>query len=728
MSNFKIIGTPNPEIGKEVIYKIGTSNLPVGVLPGQTNPFGSNPFMEEVKWSIYILESGKWILKEKNNKTGPTANYTFTEISLKRRGIRIVARLGEEKATLDIKPHDTIERKIVKVELCDALGNLQTKPFGYSQTVLAKVHCLNLDNCTVHVTLWEDDAPGKGHNEINKSNKAITKTERVSNGIAEVKFRLAPDFAKIADAKLAAGDKSEGKTHEYYVTAEVFRQETKSSNNINVINPNDNKTAANKALPAPVSQQKPAPKSTAPAAKKGPSKKEEKKVNETSSGSLFDWGESLLKAVPDILPSPSEMLNSVVKLFTPDGKDDEKETCSCKEYDLIWGSKVSCDFRHKVVEIAKNLGLPQEKYEGANWLMAVMALETINKFSAKIGTFKGSQHESHKYKYVGLIQFGKAAASSVGTTRTHLMSLSPEKQLFYVQKYFEQKQFKNLLKSKVALYLAVNYPEATKHASEKQYVVYDSSTSAYDNNPLFKREKDEFWIDRNGKRCYYEGREGASHIWEFDEAITEVYNEGKKYKEKEFNCNGTKSQKENNNKSKIVFFDSGLTEERKKVVSEFTIKLLEKAATNSSNDEVIITSTIRSTRKQAEIMYENENNGKHIRYASAGREVVKVFNDGKKDDKSKESIITLMDDKIKELAKNDSRVSRHCVPIEVYNKNNIIDISFTRGVKNPRDLIRELIKDDAVTKIIHPLNNVTANPKISYDSNEPAIHVEIKIT
>jgi len=328
MSNFKIIGTPNPEIGKEVIYKISTSNLPVGILPAQTNPFGSNPFTEQVKWSIYILESGKWILKEKNNKTGPTANYTFTEISLKRKGIRVVARLGEEKATLDIKPHDTIERKIVKVELCDALGNLQTKPFAYNQTVLAKVHCLNLDNCTVHVTLWEDDAPGKGHSEINKNNKAITKTELVANGIAEVKFRLAPDFAKIADAKLAKGDKSEGKTHEYYVTAEVFRQETKSSNNINVINPNDTKSADTKAAPTPVSKkpvskQKPAPKSTAPAAKKGPSKKEEKKVKETSSGSLFDWGESLLKAIPNLLPDPVEAVNSFAKLFMPDGKEDK---------------------------------------------------------------------------------------------------------------------------------------------------------------------------------------------------------------------------------------------------------------------------------------------------------------------------------------------------------------------------------------------------------------------
>ncbi|HEX7871229.1 MAG TPA: glycoside hydrolase family 19 protein, partial [Chryseobacterium sp.] len=230
MSDFKIIGNPNPEIGKEIIYKTSNSDH-VSLLPGQISPVGINPFAEQIKWSVYILEFGKWILKEKNNKTGPTANYTFTEKSLKRQGIRIVARLGEEKAILDIKPQDTIERKIVKVELCDALGNLQTKPFAYNQTVLAKVHCLNLNDCTVHVTLWEDDAPGAGHSETNKNNKAVTKSERVSNGVANVKFKLAVDFAKIANAHLAGGDKSEGKTHEYYVTAEVFRQKTQSSNN-----------------------------------------------------------------------------------------------------------------------------------------------------------------------------------------------------------------------------------------------------------------------------------------------------------------------------------------------------------------------------------------------------------------------------------------------------------------------------------------------------------------
>lgn len=569
MSNFKIIGTPNPEIGKEVIYKISTSNLPVGILPAQTNPFGSNPFTEQVKWSIYILESGKWILKEKNNKTGPTANYTFTEISLKRKGIRIVARLGEEKSTLDIKPHDTIERKIVKVELCDALGNLQTKPFAYNQTVLAKVHCLNLDNCTVHVTLWEDDAPGKGHSEINKNNKAITKTELVANGIAEVKFRLVPDFAKIADAKLAKGDKSEGKTHEYYVTAEVFRQETKSSNNINVINPNDTKSADTKAVPTPVSkkpvsQQKPVPKSTAPASKKGPSKKEEKKVKETSSGSLFDWGESLLKAVPDILPSPSEIANSVAKLFMPDGKKDgNKETCKCKEYDLIWGNKVSCDFRKKVVEISKSLW--PDKYKSmANGLMAVMRVETSETFSPSkielISYVDGNGKKKKKYAglskeavnklddnfigAVGLIQFTKDAIdalnkeNSLNLTKKKLALMSDIDQLDYVKKYFMLYNWYKKLLSPEDIYLQVFAPIGI--AKEEDYVLYKkyenpqtdkerTSTKNYNANKSVDEENNN---DKKIQRSEILGRYRTS------------YAEGMLKKEKEFSCGAIKQKEE----------------------------------------------------------------------------------------------------------------------------------------------------------------------------------------
>lgn len=85
--------------------------------------------------------------------------------------------------------------------------------------------------------------------------------------------------------------------------------------------------------------------------------------------------------------------------------------CVCKQYDLVYGRKVSCAFRKKVVLISKELGLPQEKYEGANWLMTVMALETNKSFNPAIQNGAG---------YTGLIQFGANAASRLGTTTSHL--------------------------------------------------------------------------------------------------------------------------------------------------------------------------------------------------------------------------------------------------------------------------------------------------------------------
>src|SRR5690606_1990467 len=105
---------------------------------------------------------------------------------------------------------------------------------------------------------------------------------------------------------------------------------------------------------------------------------------------------------------------------------------------------------------------------------------------------------------------------------------------------------------------------------------------------------------------------------------------GNDNKPKNFTCNH-KQEKEPENKptSKIVHFDTNLSDDRIKVVSQFTVSVLEKAAKNSSNEELFITSTIRSTRKQAEVMYNNETNGNHIRYAAPGREVIGVFNSGR---------------------------------------------------------------------------------------------------
>ena len=242
--------------------------------------------------------------------------------------------------------------------------------------------------------------------------------------------------------------------------------------------------------------------------------------------------EGLMKV--DVAKSPAVVQTS---------ESNVESTCLCKELykDLIWGEKVSCEFRKKIIKIAQGLGLPQENFEGANWLMAVIALETGRSFDPTVGTFKSNPDDNRNGGYVGLIQFGKGASIDLGVKRSELIEMSAEKQLDYVEKYFSQKRFQGKLKTKTDLYLAVNYPKACGHGTEKDYVVYDSSKAAYDDNPMFKRESHEFWIDKRGRKNYYEGKEGKSYVWEFEEAINDFYNEGKNVKPTKFNCQNVQS-------------------------------------------------------------------------------------------------------------------------------------------------------------------------------------------
>lgn len=105
-------------------------------------------------------------------------------------------------------------------------------------------------------------------------------------------------------------------------------------------------------------------------------------------------------------------------------------------------------FKNKVTQIANRLGVP------FNHLMAIMDLESAGTFNPAIKNSLG---------YVGLIQFGAAAAKDLGTTTEALQKMTRLQQLDYVEKYF------NMWKSKlkiskfndfVDLYLVVLYPAA----------------------------------------------------------------------------------------------------------------------------------------------------------------------------------------------------------------------------------------------------------------------------
>lgn len=551
MSDFKITGNPNPEVGKEEFYSVNT--LLPKIEPYYPNHIPSptyNNFEYSVTWEVYLLERGEWRKAKGNEKTGNIVSFTFLQRSLDRKGIRILAKRGEQIARLDIKSHPAEIPKIQSVELLDKNGKKPTQPLAYGQTLKARVHCLHMDRRTVHATLWEDDADGGGHDKQNEKNKAKTLPGIVRNGIADIDFILTPDFKKIANARNA----NEGKTHEYYVTAEIFQQEKVSSNNLNVNN--SDYESESKKQPA---------KKTPPAETKGESKKDQKGIQPPAAGKKYDWVEEAFKIKPIFLPDPMDFTNSVMKVFVPDEEDEKKDatSCVCKEYDLIWGNKVGCDFRKKVVEISKSLW-PNNYKQMANGLMAVMKVETSETFSPskiELVSYIDSKGKKRK-KYeglskeainkfddnfngaVGLIQFTKDAIdalnkeSSLSLTKKKLALMTDLDQLEYVKKYFMLYNWHKKLLSPEDIYLQVFSPIGI--AKKESYVLYE------------KHEKPETEKQKVSNRNY-EANKSVDEENNNDQKIqrSEIlgryrisFAEGLLKKEKEFSCGANKNKEE----------------------------------------------------------------------------------------------------------------------------------------------------------------------------------------
>ncbi|WP_428067674.1 hypothetical protein [Chryseobacterium gambrini] len=525
----KISGNPSPVVGEKTTYMV-TDWYPA--TPAEER----NPAV--VTWELFKKRPDGSFTTTNIKKVGD-GSFTFGEVAAKNT-YRLEAYLhqpeGKGSTTIDITPQPGEIPKINKVELRYADDSPGTV-FSYQEKLVANAQCVNLAGKKLLFTLWEDDAAGEGHNS---KNKFVDSKEAVVSrtGTATAEFIL----TKALMQKASQGER-DPKELEFYVTVEYYRDRKHASENRVIKNPEY------KPPVQPSQAPKSTPKATgSPAASKPDSKKETSGVFDSFTetvrntwNELWDWAESKGTVKPDkkpTAPKPEGKTTSVVE-----GKAQAPKGCICKELykDLIWGSKVSCEFRKKVIKISQNLGLPQQNFEGANWLMAVMALETGRSFDPTVGTFKSNQDDSRKGGYVGLIQFGQVASIDLGIKRSELIKMTAEKQLDYVEKHFLQKRFQGKLKTKTDLYLAVNYPKACGHGTEKDYVVYDSTKAAYDDNPMFKRESHEFWIDKKGKKRYYEGKEGKSYVWEFEEAINDFYNEGKALKTTDFTCQDVKA-------------------------------------------------------------------------------------------------------------------------------------------------------------------------------------------
>lgn len=122
-------------------------------------------------------------------------------------------------------------------------------------------------------------------------------------------------------------------------------------------------------------------------------------------------------------------------------------------------------FREKVIQIAANLDVDP------NFLMAIMSFESAASFSPSKKNAAGSGA-------VGLIQFMPSTAKKLGTSTAELSSMTPLRQLDFVEKYFMP--FKGRLKSIEDAYMAVLFPKAIGRGGG--FVLFTKPSTAFTQN------------------------------------------------------------------------------------------------------------------------------------------------------------------------------------------------------------------------------------------------------
>lgn len=127
---------------------------------------------------------------------------------------------------------------------------------------------------------------------------------------------------------------------------------------------------------------------------------------------------------------------------------------------------VTPEFIRGVEAMAGRLGTRPE------YILAVMSFESGGSFNPAIRNGIGA---------TGLIQFLPSTARGLGTTTDALAGMSSVEQLNYVEKYFDQPNFRGRLGTLEGLYTAVLSGTAHSNADD---VLFTRGTRAYDQNPL----------------------------------------------------------------------------------------------------------------------------------------------------------------------------------------------------------------------------------------------------
>lgn len=144
---------------------------------------------------------------------------------------------------------------------------------------------------------------------------------------------------------------------------------------------------------------------------------------------------------------------------------------------IAWGAKVSPTFRDRVRWIGETLNVDP------NYLMACMAWETGEKFTANVKNMAGSGA-------TGLIQFMPSTAVALGTSTAKLAKMTAEDQLNYVYKYF--RPYSGRLRNLGDVYMAILWPKAVGQSDD--YVLWDKQKS-----PTTFRQNAGLDTNKNGK-------------------------------------------------------------------------------------------------------------------------------------------------------------------------------------------------------------------------------------
>ena len=144
---------------------------------------------------------------------------------------------------------------------------------------------------------------------------------------------------------------------------------------------------------------------------------------------------------------------------------------------LVWGAKVSEEFRAKLVTLCARQQLIPD------YLMACIAWESAETFSPSVHNAAGSGA-------TGLIQFMPATAIGLGTTTAALARMTEVQQLDYVESYF--RPYRGRLRTLSDHYMAILWPAAI--GKPEHHVLWDKDT-----RPTTYRQNAGLDGDRNGR-------------------------------------------------------------------------------------------------------------------------------------------------------------------------------------------------------------------------------------